>query len=240
MSTFVLVAGGALGGWAWSRVTPLLRVAGHEPHPLTLTGTGDRHHLNHPEIDVSTWVTDVVAHLETDELEDVILVGHSFSGTVISGVAERAPGRLAQLIYLDALVPRDNESVLTALGPEQAGFLEALVEAHDGWSLPWFTDAQLDQFYGDHGLTAEDLTWVRRHVTAQPLATYREALPLTPVDVARTFIRCTRTPMPPAVGPHADGWGWAELDAGHWPMITAPQATAKLLDEIARGARETR
>jgi pimeloyl-ACP methyl ester carboxylesterase len=237
MSTIVLVPGGGLGGWSWSRVTPLLCTAGHDPHPITLTGTGDRAHLNHPGIDLSAWVTDVVAHLETDELQDVVLVGHSFSGTVVSGVAERAPGLLARLVYLDALVPRANESVLAAIGSEQAGFLEALAEAHDGWSLPWFTDEQLDQFYGDHGLTAEDLSWIRRHVTAQPLATYREALPLTGVTVPRTFIRCTRGPMAPAVEPQADGWSWAELDAGHGPMITAPNATASLLDEIASDAR---
>jgi pimeloyl-ACP methyl ester carboxylesterase len=234
MSTIVLVPGGGLGGWAWSRVTPLLRDAGHDPHPITLTGTGDRAHLNRPGIDLSAWIADVIAHLDADELTDVILVGHSFAGTVISGVAARAPERLAHLVYLDALVPADDQSVFAAMGPEQAGFLEQLAAAHDGWSLPWFTDEQLDQFYGAHGLTSEDLAWMRRHLTAQPLATYREALHLSNHDVPRTYIACQRNSMPPAVDEDTPGWNQTTLDAGHWPLITAPSETAKLIDEIAR------
>ena len=119
------------------------------------------------------------------------------------------------------------------MGPEQAGFLQALAESHDGWSLPWFTDEQLDQFYGEHGLTPNDLARMRRHVTSQPMATYREALHLPGPTVARTYVRCTRTPMPPAAGADSSGWNWRELDAGHWPMITAPDQTARLLAELA-------
>jgi len=92
MSTIALVPGSGLGAWAWSRVTPQSRAAGHDVHPLTLTGTGDRAHLVHPELDLSSWITDVVAHLDIEELEDVILVGHSFCGAVITGVAEQVPG----------------------------------------------------------------------------------------------------------------------------------------------------
>ncbi len=237
MSTLILVPGAGLGGWAWSRLTPVLRAAGHDPHPITLTGTGDRAHLNHSGLDLAAWVTDVVATLETEELEDVVLVGHSFCGTVVSGVAARAPHRLAQLIYLDAVIPRDGESAFAAMGPEQAGFLQGLADAHDGWSLPWFTDEQLDQFYGDHGLTTEDLAWMRRHVTDQPLATYRDRLDLPETDVPRAFVRCTRTPAPPAVGEGAPGWSYAELDAGHWPMITAPEQTARALSGLIDGGR---
>lgn len=237
MSTIVLVSGAGLGGWAWSRVTPLLRAAGHDPQPITLTGTGDRAHLNDPGIDLSVWVTDVVAHLESEELERVVLVGHSFCGAVISGVAQRAGERIARLVYLDAQVPLDGESAFAAMGPEQAGFLEQLVDAHDGWSVPWFTDAQLDHFYGDHGLTADDLRWMRRHVTAQPIATYREALTLHDTSLARTFVRCLRNPAPPAVAPDTPGWGSAELDAGHWPMITAARETADLLDAVTQKSR---
>ena len=234
MSTIVLVPGAGLGAWVWLHVTPLLRATGYDPHPVTLTGTGDRAHLNHPGIDLGAWITDVVAHLETEELDDVTLVGHSFSGSVISGVAERAPERLAQLVYLDAQVPRDGESAFAAMGPQQAGFLEQLAHAHDGWSLPWFTDEQLDQFYGDHGLSASDLAWMRRHVTTQPLATYQEALTLHEPTVSRTFVRCARTPAPPAIARDAPGWNWTELDAGHWPMVTAPRETAELLDVVVR------
>ena len=234
MSALVLVPGAGLGGWVWSRVTPLLRAAGHDPRPVTLTGTGDRAHLNHSGIDLGAWITDVVAHLGTEELDDVTLVGHSFCGSVISGVAERAPERLARLVYFDAQVPNDGESAFAAMGRQQAGFLEQLAQTHDGWSLPWFTDEQLDLFYGDHGLSASDLDWMRRHVTPQPLATYQEALTLHDPAVPRTFVRCTRTPSPPAIARDAPGWDWIELDAGHWPMVSAPRETAELLDGVVR------
>jgi pimeloyl-ACP methyl ester carboxylesterase len=109
-----------------------------------------------------------VASLEAEELEDVVLVGHSFACAVVSGVAERVPERLRRLVFLDGAPLRDGESVFARRGPEFAGFLEALAAEHDGWSLPWLTDAQLDEFWGDHGLTSGDLAWLRRHVTAQP------------------------------------------------------------------------
>lgn len=120
------------------------------------------------------------------------------------------------------------------MGPEQADFLEQLAAAHDGWSLPWFTDDQLEQFYGDHGLTAEDLAWMRRHLTSQPLATYREALHLHDHGVKRSYISCQRSPTAPAISAHTRGWDSATLDTGHWPLITAPGDTARLIDQIAR------
>ena len=236
MATIVLIPGAGLGAWAWARVTPALRAARHDAHPLTLTGTGDRAHLAHAGIDLTAWITDVVAHLETEELDDVVLVGHSFCGSVISGVAERVPGRIAHLVYLDAVVLGDGESVFAQAGPELTGMLEALVAQHDGWSLPWLTDEQLGQFYGEHGLSADDLRWMRRHLTAHPIATYREALTLRDPAAAalpRTFVRCTATPSPPAVPAGTPGWDHAEIETGHWPMITAPRETAEVLEAIA-------
>jgi len=235
MAAIVLVPGAGLGAWAWARVTPALRAAGPDVHPLTLTGAGDRAHLAHPGIDLSAWITDVVAALDAEELDDVVLVGHSFAGTVITGVAERVPDRLRRLVYLDGLVPEDGRSVLEQYG-ELAGLLEALVAAHDGWSLPWLTDEQLDTYYGDHALSAEDLRWLRRHVTPQPFATYRERLTLADPAAAalpRTFVRCTGTPGPGPVAPGTPGWELAELPAGHWPMVTLPRETAELLGAIA-------
>jgi pimeloyl-ACP methyl ester carboxylesterase len=236
MSTITLIGGGGLGAWAWRRVAPALRASGHDVHPLTLTGTGDRAHLGGPGVDLETWVTDVVASLAAEELEDVVLVGHSFACAVVSGVAERVPERLRRLVFLDGAPLRDGESVFAAAGPEFAGFLEGLAAEHDGWSLPWLTDAQLDEFWGDHGLTSDDLAWLRRHVTAQPLATYRQALAIgSPAAAAlpRTFVHCTGTPGPPAVDPDAPGWDRARLETGHWPMVTAPAACAGLLDAVA-------
>jgi pimeloyl-ACP methyl ester carboxylesterase len=108
VATFVLVPGGCLGGWAWQRVARHLRTAGHEVYPVTLTGLGDRAHLT--PLGFDGHVVDVVALLVAEDLHDVVLVGHSYGGTVASAVAYRSPERLAHLAYVDAIVPTDGQS----------------------------------------------------------------------------------------------------------------------------------
>src|SRR3712207_1095869 len=109
MATYVLVHGAWHGGWCWKRVMPLLRAAGHDVFAPTLTGLGERSHLAGPDVGLETHVQDVLGVLAYEDLEGVILVGHSLAGSVITPVAERAPGRVAQLVYLDAAVPSDGE-----------------------------------------------------------------------------------------------------------------------------------
>ena len=137
MATFVLVHGGWAGGWQWREVASLLRAAGHEVFTPTLTGLGERVHLASPDVGLDTHIQDILMVLAYEELRDVILVGYSYSGMVITGVAERAPERLAHLVYLDAYVPRDGESLLDMLGPDAAAFIEQAAQAHgDGWRIP--------------------------------------------------------------------------------------------------------
>ena len=230
MSTIVLVPGAGLGGWVFSRIAPALRAAGHDVHPLTLTGTGDRAHLRTPEIDVSLWATDVLAHLEAEELGEVVLVGHSFGALPAMLAAARAPERIAHLVSLEGVPPVRGTSAFGAMGPEFEEVITGLVEAHDGWSLPWFTDEQLDTYYGDHGLTPGDLTWMRRHVTPQPIATLREVVTIGPLDgMGRTYVSCDATP---GAGRAPEGWEHATLPTGHWPMVSAPAATAALLAQV--------
>src|SRR3954454_23529514 len=108
--TFLLVHGAWHGGWCWKNLTPLLRSAGHQVLTPTLTGLGDRAHLLSAEVDLTTHITDVSAVLEYEDLRDVVLVGHSYGGMVIAGVAERARARVAQLVYLDAFLPEDGKA----------------------------------------------------------------------------------------------------------------------------------
>ena len=122
MATFVLVHGGWAGGWQWREVAGLLRAAGHEVFTPTLTGLGERVHLANPDIGLDTHIQDILMVLEYEELRDVILVGYSYSGMVITGVAELAPERISQLIYLDAFVPQDGQSMLDNAGARRGRF----------------------------------------------------------------------------------------------------------------------
>ena len=111
MATYVLVHGAWHGGWCWNRVAPLLRDKGHDVYTPTLTGLGERVHLATPEVDLSTHVTDVVNVIEFEDLRNVVLMGHSYGGQVITGVAGAIPERIGQLVYLDASLPNDGESL---------------------------------------------------------------------------------------------------------------------------------
>jgi pimeloyl-ACP methyl ester carboxylesterase len=142
MTTFVLVHGGWHGGWCWRRVAPLLRAAGHEVHTPTLSGLGERAHLAGPDTGLATHVEDVVARLEMEDLHDVVLVGHSSGGAIITGVAQRAAECLAALVYLDAFMPRPGESVLDLLRPEWRDHFLAAVDGNNRVALDW--DAAMD------------------------------------------------------------------------------------------------
>ena len=118
MATFVLVHGAWAGGWAWSRVAPLLRKRGHEVFTPTLTGVGERRHLATADVDLDTHITDIVNVLTYEDLYQVLLVGWSYGGLVVSGVLDQVPERLARVIYLDAEVPRDGESEFDVAAPD--------------------------------------------------------------------------------------------------------------------------
>src|SRR4051794_9552383 len=233
MSTFLLVPGSWLGAWAWRRVAPMLRDAGHDVHPVTLTGLGDRAHLGCPETDLSTHIRDVVALLDAEELDDVVLVGHSYAGVVAEGAAAHAPGRVARLVFLAATVAREGRSLFDAAPPEFRAAIEASAAVGgDGWRIPMLSDDELAAYYPGHGLSDEDLAWVRRHATDHPIATYGE--PTQPANgVPRTYVRCTGDVGKPPVAPATPGWDHEQLDSGHWPMITRPGELAELLAWIA-------
>ena len=120
----------------------LLRAKGHEAFTPTLTGLGERVHLASPQIDLTTHIQDILGVIRYEELHEVILVGHSYGGMVITGVAEQIPDKLARLVYLDAMVPQDGQSDLDVLGPALAAQFEARARSHgDGWRLPSPPDA---------------------------------------------------------------------------------------------------
>ena len=118
--TYVLVHGAWHGSWCWKRVRKNLQGTGHQVFTPTLTGVGERSHLNSATVDLSTHIADVVNLLRWEELSDVILCGHSYGGSVIRGIADRVPERIRTLVYLDAFVPEDGECVFDLLPQEAA------------------------------------------------------------------------------------------------------------------------
>ena len=175
MATFVLVDGAWHGGWCWQRLTPLLRAAGHEVYTPTLTGLGERAHLLSPAIDLDTHAQDVLGMLECEQLWEVILVGHSYGGMVITAVAEQAAERLTHLVYLDAFVPQDGQCLLDFLPPQARAQTLARARAEgEGWRLP----AQQEQ--QPFGVTdPADADWLRGKLSAHPVKTFEQPIQLT-------------------------------------------------------------
>jgi pimeloyl-ACP methyl ester carboxylesterase len=232
MATFVLVHGGWHGGWCWKEVAALLRAAGHEVWTPTLTGLGERAHLLTPAIDLALHVRDTTMMLEYEELEGVILVGHSYGGMVITGVADRARDRIARLVYLDAFVQTNGQALFDLLRPERRAFFEQQANLHgDGWRVPPPPAIAL-------GLADESAArWLTAKMTPQALKTFTQPLALAnPADaIPRTFIQCSAGPMTASFVPFADrarttqGWQYHELAVGHDAMLIAPGDLADLL-----------
>ena len=235
MATFVLVHGAWHGGWCWWKVAPLLRAAGHEVYTTTLTGLGERAHLGTPQTDLDTHIQDVVGVLECEELVGVVLVGHSYAGMVITGVADRAPGRLAHLVHLDAYVPAVGQAVVDIF-PAGAQRWPAEADAHgDGWRFPPPDPA------GWRITDDADLRRLRTHLVAHPLASVLQPLRLTRppgAGLPRTYIYCAEKAAPDSFTAAAarvrtdPAWRYRELPTGHEAMITMPRETADLLLEV--------
>ena len=137
MTTYVLVHGAWHGGWCWRKVRAALEATSADVHTPTLTGLGERAHLASRDISLDTHVSDVLGVLETEDLSEVVLVGHSYGGIVVTAVADRAADRVARLVYLDAVVPRDGQCLYDRAPPQlRAHFEEQARVAGEGWRVP--------------------------------------------------------------------------------------------------------
>jgi pimeloyl-ACP methyl ester carboxylesterase len=248
----VLVPGACLGGWVWSQVAGDLRGEGHDVYPVTLTGLGERVHLAHAGIDLETHVRDVVNLLEYEALEDVVLVGHSYAGIVVTAVADRVGKRLNALVYLDTSPFPDGMAITDAMPPEQREQQQRVVdESGDGWRWPVPDRETLltGAFGSTSGLSEQDLQMIAERGTPQPYATMTSPVRLIhekPPDARRVAIFCTDGGMDvehlrerivrgdPRAAMFADAaWELHDLPTGHWPMLSLPSILAKLIGEIA-------
>ncbi len=240
--TFVLVHGTSCGGWIWKRLAPLLRAAGHDVYTPTLTGLGETSHLlpRLGRITLATHIEDIANLLHYEDLSHVMLIGNSYAGMVITGVASEEPRRLAHMVYLDAYVPSDGENEMQLWPSEARAQVEAEI-ARGGTFRPLPPD-----FPAFLGITDPRLAgWAQARFTPHPLSTYEDAPPSgtqESASIPRTFVLCTKAPLTP-MKPHFDvfaakarrlGWSVKELDAGHAAMLTNPDALAGILLEIAK------
>jgi pimeloyl-ACP methyl ester carboxylesterase len=240
MADFVLVHPAWLGGWCWKKLVPLLAKQGHRVHTPTLTGLGERSHLAHPGIVLQTYVDDVVNVLTYEDLRGVILVGTSSSGAVITGVADRVPERISQLIYVDAFVPSDGQALWDLIPPQRRPAMEMLVQTEGfGWLLPRVAAQPWAQFAREGWQVTDeaDLTWMLTRLRPTPFGFFTSPIRLlnpAAERLPRTYIRC-RGWVNPSFDRHVETasqdprWHLYQLDSGHLPYITSPHQLAPML-----------
>lgn len=233
MASIVLAHGAWSAAWAWKKMRPLFRAAGHEFFSPTYTGLGERAHLARPEIDLSTHIQDVLAVLEMEDLTDVTLLGHSYGGMVATGVADKARGRIARVVYIDAFAPKDGQSLFDLVGPKAEGNMRAgAAKDGDGWRLP------VNPMPPD--TAPEDVAWASPRRRPQPIRTFEQKLLLTSKEPPppRHYIYATRNGPGDVFHQFAEraksepGWKHYEMDCSHNPHITCPDALMALLTRI--------
>ena len=233
MTDFVLVHGAWHGAWCWRRIVPALWAAGHRAFAVTLTGLGERAHLLSNAISLDTHIADVANLIEAEELQQAILVGHSYGGIVITGVADRLAARLRHLVYVDAVVPRPGECWSSTHAPDVQAARRAAIAANGG-TLPAPDPAVF-------GLAGADHAWVARRQTPQPGGVYDAVLAFDAATVQalpRSFIDCTAPALPTIAAARArvrsePGWNIVEIATGHDAMISAPQPLLAALLALA-------
>ena len=236
VKTYVLLHGAWHGGWCWRAVAEGLRVQGHRVFTPTQTGLGERSHLLSHDITLDTFVADLAGVMESEDLTEAILVGHSFGGLAISGVADRTPERILHLVYLDSLILENGQTPFGVLSAEAVATRRQQIAAQGGGVGIAPPPPAAFGIPEDHPAT----DWVRRHLTPHPVSTYDSPLRLNnPVGNGRpcTYIACTEPSYAALEGvrewvKRQPGWAWQEIATGHDAMGTAPDELTRMLAAI--------
>jgi pimeloyl-ACP methyl ester carboxylesterase len=231
VACYVLVHGAWGGSYGFRGVRRLLQADGHEVLTPSLTGIGERAHLTGPHVDLSLHVLDVVNAVRYDDLDDLVLLGFSYGGMVVTGALEHIGDRVRELVFLDAFVPADGDSVATLTGG-------ALGPAGSGIGAPWLVPASPREFE-DPATGA----WSNRRRTPQPVGTFTEpvrlAVPLEAQPLGRTYIRATADPngtvfdAPARHARESAAWRYHEIETTHMVPENRPAELAALLRALA-------
>lgn len=238
LPAFVLVHGAWGGAWIWRRVIPGLRAAGHPVHAVTLTGVGERSHLLSASIGLKTHIDDVLGLVGAEELQELVLVGHSYGGLVVTGAADRLLElgiRLRAVVHVDGAIPLPGESWSSPHSAETKAQREALAAAHSGTLPP--PDPTV------FGLEGDDRDWLLRRQVPHPFGPYHERLDFNGERLARQcrwFIDCVRPAYPTMAAARQraralPGWTVVEMATGHAPMVSDPAGLTTWLLAAAAG-----
>ena len=234
MTTYVLCHGAWGGGWAWTRFAQILRGHGHEVFTPTYTGLGERAHLLTPDIDLKTHIRDVLGVICCERLDDFVLVGHSYGGMVVTGVADQAWRKIRKLVYLDAFLPADGQSVEDLGGEERARGMQELADrAGDGWKVPR-PEGSISPKVAD-----DDRRWLEELGAPQPLASFTQRLAIKGhhLNIAdKVYVLASENPGSPF---HAfadwtrgrEGWTTRDLPTHHHLHLSMPEETVQILME---------
>jgi pimeloyl-ACP methyl ester carboxylesterase len=234
-SPFVLIPGAFHGGWLWARIADRLVAAGHRVFAPSLAGIGDRAAGLHGGINLSTHIEEIAALVRFEHLTDAVLVGHSYGGMIVSGVADRMPDAFRALVYCDALAPRDGDTVAELVAPERKNLFFDTASREGGWLVRPVPAQSFDI------ASAADRVWVDELCTPQPLATFIERIKLTGSwqTVANLIYVLGANYRSDTLKRHAaplrgdPRWQFHELPSGHHPMLDTPEDLARILLEAA-------
>lgn len=232
MATFVLVHGAWHGAWVWPRTARTLRGKGHEVFTPTLTGVGERSHLAGKEVNLSLHILDVCNVLRWENLQDVVLCGHSYGGAVVTGVADAMHERIRSLVYLDGFVLGDGEALWDYVEPKRPYFLDG-AGRHAGRTQPIPSE--------EFGVNAADLEWVKSKVVPMAIACFLERIRLrgNVEKLKRTYIYAEGWGPSPFTRFYErfkgePGWSVLTIKTGHHMMLDDPEGCAQLLLEAAQ------
>lgn len=225
----LLLHGSWHGGWCWDRLVPLLEARGHEVWAPTLAGLGERAGEAAPETGLTTHVEQIAAMVTSEDLNDLVIVGHSYAGLLMVALAEKIADRIRHLVYLDALIPDDGQSAFDLMPGVEEGFRRRMGEAGSDFLVPPLPPEVM-------GVTAtDDVAWMLDRLTPMPIRTHSEKVAAPDhraAAIPSSYIRCLQFSLGETYAAWAKSQGWVtfEIDTGHDAMLTEPKLLAELIE----------